>query len=292
MAPPPSPRRPGFSRRAQYGLFSTYVIAVAGLLAGLLLLVTARLDPEGHAAIQQRASDIFSPISSAARSALSGMGSVGESIGAYIDAGSKNRALERDLAKARASLFEAEQAKFENRRLRRLLSLNERLGPPVVNARLVSSTGASSRRYATLDAGWPDGVKAGMPVIGPEGLVGRVIFAGRTSSRVLLIIDGGAVVPAMRLGDGLPVLANGLGDGRLELRPLTGGNTPLRPRDVFVTSGTGGIYRPGIPLAMALKQTRDGAIGRPLADPGRFDFARVENEYVAPPPVPIDPDNK
>jgi rod shape-determining protein MreC len=289
---PPSPRRPGFSRRAQYGLFSTYVIAVTGLVAGLLLLVTARLDPEGHAAIQQRASDIVSPISSAFRSALGGMGSVGESIGAYIDAGSKNRQLERDLARARAKLFDADQAKLENGRLKRLLALNERGGAPVVNARLVSSTGVLSRRYATLDAGWPDGVKNGMPVVGPEGLVGRVVQAGRTSSRVLLIVDAGAVVPAMRLGDGLPILANGLGDGRLELRPLTGGNTPLRPRDVFVTSGTGGIYRPGIPLAIALKQTRDGAIGRPLADPARFDFARVEPEYVVPPPAPVDPDSK
>ncbi len=288
---PPSPRRPGFSRRAQYGLFTTYVFAVGGLIAGLLLLVTARVDPEGHAAIQQRASDIVSPVSSAFRQMLGGMGSVGESIGAYIDAGSKNRALERDLAKARASLLEAEQAKLENTRLKRLLALNERLGSPITNARLVSSTGALSKRYATLDAGWPDGVKAGMPVIGPEGLVGRVVQAGRTSSRVLLIVDAGAVVPAKRLGDGLPVLANGLGDGRLELRPLTGGNSVLRPRDIFVTSGTGGIYRPGIPLAMALRQTRDGAIGRPLADPARFDFARVEAEYVAPPPVVAEPGN-
>jgi rod shape-determining protein MreC len=208
---PPSPRRPGFSRRAQYGLFSTYVIAVTGLVAGLLLLITARLDPEGHAAIQQRASDIFAPISSAARAALGSMGSVGESIAAYIDAGSKNRALERELAKARAGSFEAEQAKLENRRLKRLLALNERLGSPVVNARLVSSTGTLARRYATLDAGWPEGVKTGMPVIGPEGLIGRVVQPGRTSSRVLLIVDAGAVVPAMRVGDGLPVLANGLG---------------------------------------------------------------------------------
>lgn len=284
---PPSPRRPGFSRRAQYGLFTTYVVAVAGLILGLLLLVTARVDPEGHAAVQQRASDVFAPVSSAARAALSGMGSVGEHILAYVDAGSKNRALERDLARTKARLFEAEQANLENRRLKRLLSLNDRLGQPVASARLVSSTGALSKRYATLDAGWPDGIKAGMPVIGPEGLVGRVVQAGRTSSRVLLIIDAGAVVPMKRLADGLPVLANGLGDGRLELRPLAGGGTPLRPRDVFVTSGAGGIYRPGIPVAMALKQTRDGAIGRPLADPARFDFARIEPEYVVPPPLPV-----
>ena len=281
---PPSPRRPGFSRRAQYSLFTTYVFAVAGLIAGALLLVTARLDPEGHAAIQQRAADIFAPVSSAARTALGGMGSVSEAISAYIDAGSKNRDLERDLAKTRADLREAQQAVLENRRLKRLLALKDQSNATIVNARLVGSTGTLSRRYATLDAGWADGVKNGMPVIGAEGLVGRVMQAGRTSSRVLLIVDAGAVVPIKRLSDGLPVLANGLGDGRLELRPLTGGNNPLRARDIFVTSGTGGIYRPGIPVAMALRPTPDGAIGRPLADPSRFDFATVEAEYIVPPP--------
>jgi rod shape-determining protein MreC len=104
---------------------------------------------------------------------------------------------------------------------------------------------------------------------------------------VLLIVDSGNVVPVKRLSDGAPGLANGLGDGRLELRPLTAGNNPFKQGDVFVTSGTGGIYRPGIPVAIALRRTSDGAIGRPLADPARFDFALIEQEYVAAaPPVP------
>jgi rod shape-determining protein MreC len=283
---PPSPRRPGFSRRAQYSLFTGYVIAVGGIVFGILMLITARLDPDGHAAIQQRASDVFAPVSGAFRTALGGMGSVGEAIGAYIDAGSKNQALETELKKTRAEAMAGKQAMLENARLKRLLALNERVGAPIANARLVSSTGSIARRYATIDVGWPQGIRNGMPVIGPEGLVGRITQTGRNTSRVLLIIDAGAVIPVKRLSDGLPALANGLGDGRLEIRPLTAGNNPLRPRDVFVTSGTGGIYRPGIPVAMALKPSRDGAMGRPLADPARFDFATVEPEYVMPPPPP------
>lgn len=284
---PPSPRRPGFSKRAQYSLFGGYVIAVGGVAFAGLLLITAQLDPEGHAAIQQGVSDVFAPVSSGARTALSGMGSAGQAVLAYVDAGSKNRAMKAELEAARTKLIEGEAAKFENHRLKRLLKLEDRFDTAIVRARLVSSTGSNARRYATLDAGSVHGVRNGLPVIGPEGLVGRIAQAGRISSRVLLIVDAGNVVPVMRVSDGAPALANGLGDGRLEIRSLSGGGIRIAPRDVFVTSGTGGIYQPGIPVAMALRSTRDGAIGRPLADPARFDFAIVAAEYMPePPPLP------
>ena len=83
---------------------------------------------------------------------------------------------------------------------------------PVVRAALVSSTGASSRRYATLSAGASDGVANGQPVVGPDGLVGRIVSVGRVSARVLLIVDGGNVTPVKRSTDGAPALAIGTGD--------------------------------------------------------------------------------
>lgn len=283
---PPSPRRPGFSRRAQYGIFASYVIAVAGAVFALLLVLTARFDPNGHSALQSILSDLTSPVSSAARSAISGVGSVGDSIGAYIDAASKNAAMERELAASRKKLIEADVLRQENRRLRQLLAISSAEIQPVARAALVSSTGASSRRYATLSAGASNGVSNGQPVVGPEGLVGRVVSAGQISSRVLLIVDGGNVTPVKRASDGAPALAIGTGDGRLILRPLTS-DAQFKPGDIFVTSGSGGIYRPGIPVARAIDRGREGTKARPMADPSRLDFAVVEPVYQAPaPPAP------
>ncbi len=51
MAPPKN-RRPGFSRRAQYGLFLGYVIAAAGALVGAILLVISAIDPTGFASLR------------------------------------------------------------------------------------------------------------------------------------------------------------------------------------------------------------------------------------------------
>jgi cell shape-determining protein MreC len=53
---------------------------------------------------------------------------------------------------------------------------------------------------------------------------------------------------------------------------------------IFVTSGSGGIYRPGISVARAIDRGREGTKARPMADPARLDYAEVEPIYQTPPP--------
>ena len=290
---PPSRGRQGFSKRAQLGLFTSYVIAVAGILIALLLVLTARFDPAGHAAIQSLFSDLTSPISKGGRALVGTVASGYDGVAAYIDAGSKNRAMETELRQNRAALIEAQATARENHRLKRLARLIENSPTAIVSAQLVSSTGASARRYATLSAGGSQGVAGGQPVRTSEGLVGRVIAAGRVTARVLLITDGGAVVPVRRLSDGQPALATGRGDGGIDIRALQAGSYPFKVGDVFVTSGAGGIYPPDIPVALAKIERRDVTIARPLADPARLDFAIVLPPYIAPdpalPPAPVAP---
>ena len=281
---PPTRARAGFSRRAQYGLFASYVIAVAGILVAALLAVTARFDPQGHTAIKGVLTDITKPVADAGRSLVNSGASGYDGISAYIDAGSKNRTMETELRQNRGALIEAKAMARENYRLKRLARLIEQSRGTIVSARLIASTGASSRRYAILSVGTLQGVASGQPVRTSEGLVGRVVAAGRVSARVLLITDGGAVVPVRRLSDGFPALATGRGDGGLDIRALQASGNPFKAGDVFVTSGAGGIYPPDVPVALAKIEQRDVTIARPLADPARLDFAIVLPPYVPPDP--------
>lgn len=283
MAPPTS-RRSGFSRRAQYGLFASYVVAIAGLFIGLLLAVTARFDPTGHDAIQGVFADITSPIAGAGRSAAAGLSAGVDGVTAYIDAGSKNRAMEAEIRADRTKLIEAQALAHENGRLKQLIHLQESQTAMVATARLIASTGASTRRFATLSAGSLQGLASGQPVRAAEGLIGRIVAAARITSRVLLLTDGGNVVPVKRVRDGTPALATGRGDGTLEIRALEAGQNPFRMGDVFVTSGAGGVYPPDIPVATVWSSDREVAIAHPFADPNRLDFA-----IVLPPYVPIIP---
>lgn len=282
---PPSRARQGFSKRAQFGLFTGYVIAVAGILVALLLVLTARFDPTGNAAIQSLMSDLTAPVTKGGRALVGTVASGYDGLSAYVDAGSKNRAMETELRQHRAALIEAKATARENYRLKRLARLIDNNPDAIVSARLIASTGASARRYATLSAGGVQGIQNGQPVRTSEGLVGRIVAAGRITARVLLITDGGAVVPVRRLSDGQPALATGRGDGGLDIRALQAGTNPFKVGDVFVTSGAGGIYPPDIPVALAKVERRDLTIARPLAEPSRLDFAIVLPPFVAPDPV-------
>lgn len=289
MAPPKN-RRPGYSRKAQYGLFAGYVIAVSGALLSLLLVVTSWVDPAGHNAIRALINDATAPVSNGLRAIVHATGASGSAVSEYFQAGSKNAALRRELDAARRKLLVARANEYENRRLKRLLGIVEADEAAIVAARLTSSSASSSRRFAILNAGSTKGVGVGQPVRGPDGLIGRVVEAGRGSARILLITDTGNVVPVIRVNDGLPAIATGNGDGSIDIRALTSGASIFKPGDVFMTSGTGGVYPPRVPVAIAITVTGDGATARPLADPAKLDYAVVlpifQPEVAAAPATP------
>jgi rod shape-determining protein MreC len=272
---PPSTRRPGFSRRAQYSLFLGYVIAVAGVLFAVLLLLIATVDPRGFAALRGAALDATVPVTSVGRSVVGFFTGIVDSVGNYVLAGSQNADLKRRLAAQQRRLVEARATELENKRLKALLRLTDADARPVTTARIVGSSFDSVRRLATLSAGSSSGVLVGQPVRGPDGLIGRVIETGRWASRVLLVTDGANNVPVRLVRDGTPAIAVGHGDGTIELRTLEVGQNPFRRGDILVTSGTGGLYPPGIPVALVVKASRDGTVARPVADPGEIDFAMV-----------------
>jgi rod shape-determining protein MreC len=118
-----------------------------------------------------------------------------------------------------------------------------------------------------------------MPVRSPDGLVGRIIDAGALASRVLLVSDRANIVPARLLRGGIPVISQGRGDGTIDVRPLEVGRNPFKRGDIIITSGTGGLYPPLVPIARVVKLDDDGAIAMPLADPANTSFAIVEPPF-------------
>jgi rod shape-determining protein MreC len=118
-----------------------------------------------------------------------------------------------------------------------------------------------------------------MPVRSAQGLIGRVVDAGALASRILLVSDRASIVPARILRGGQPVISQGRGDGTIDLRPLEVGRNPFKPGDIVITSGTGGLYPPLIPIARVVRLDDDGAIALPVADPGATSFALAERPY-------------
>ncbi|GAB4484966.1 MAG: hypothetical protein OHK0018_16580 [Erythrobacter tepidarius] len=276
---PPSSRRSGFSKKAQFSLFTSYLLAGAGALLGLALLALSLRQPAAFAPLRGLAGDALAPAGEAAATVRTGQQSLFSGIAGYLRAGSQNAALREEVELARIRLAEAEAVKAENRRLKALLGLQDKAVKPVVVARLVGSTATSGRRFAFLGAGSSAGVRLGMPVLSERGVIGRVLETGRTSARVLLLTDSESVLPVRSAKGDVVAFAEGRGDGMLRVRLVNLGINPLKPGDLMVTSGAGGYYRPGVAVAVITETTPDGGIARLVAEPSATNYVAVEPVY-------------
>ena len=275
MAPP----RPGWSRRAQYSLFFSFLALIAGVLAGLILLGLSLVSPNSFRAVRGAALDATAPITNVLSEVGATTSGLVSGAGNYWDAARQNGKLKRERDSTRQQILLARAIQQENAQLKAMLQLRERTEGVVATGRIVGSSFNSLRRFAILSAGSSDGVQPRMPVRSAMGLVGQVTDVGSFASRVMLISDKLSLVPATLLRAQIPVIAEGRGDGTVAVRPLEVGRNPFRRGDVIVTSGTGGIYPPLVPVARVLRLDEYGAIASPIADPSRVNFAMVERPY-------------
>ena len=271
--------RPGWSRRAQYSLFFSFLALIAGVFVGLILLAMSLLAPAKFQSVRGAALDITGPVSSSLHQVTATAGGLFSGAGNYWDAANQNASLKRERDAMRRQILQARAIVLENRELKATLHLREGENGAIAVGRVVGSSFSSPRRFAILSVGTSSGVRIGMPVRSADGLVGRVIDAGALASRVLLVSDRANIVPARLLRGGLPVIAQGRGDGTIDVRPLEVGRNPFKRGDIIITSGTGGLYPPLVPIARVVKLDDDGAVALPLADPSRISFAIVEQPY-------------
>jgi rod shape-determining protein MreC len=271
--------RPGWSRRAQYGLFFSFLAVIAGIVVGLILLTLSLVAPQQFQRVRGAALDVTSPVTGGLHEVTATVEGVFTGAGNYWDAAGQNAELKRENKAMLRRMVEAKAIFQENRQLKATLNLREHERATLAVGRIVGSSFNSPRRFAILSAGTSDGVRIGMPVRSPDGLVGRIIDAGTLASRVLLVSDRANIVPARLLRNGIPVIAQGRGDGTVGVRPLEVGRNPFKRGDIVITSGTGGLYPPLVPIARVVRLQDDGAIALPLADPSTTSFAIVEPPF-------------
>ena len=271
--------RPGWSRRAQYGRFFSFLAVIAGIIVGLILLGLSIAAPKTFNGVRGAALDLTAPITGALREVVATGEGIFTGAGNYWDAASQNAELKRERQAMLRRMVEARAIFQENAQLKATLDLREHERSTIAVGRIVGSSFNSPRRFAILSAGAKDGVQIGMPVRSPDGLVGRIIDAGALASRVLLVSDRANIVPARLLRGGIPVIAQGRGDGTIDVRPLEVGRNPFKRGDIIIPSGTGGLYPPLAPIARVVKLDDDGAVAMPLADPANTSFAIVEPPF-------------
>ena len=200
--------------------------------------------------------------------------------GNYWDAASQNAKLKRERQTMLRRMVEAKAIVQENRQLKATLQLREHEqddGRRRAHRRLVVQQPAPLRdplrgRQATASA---SACRCARPTAWSAG--------SSTPAHSLRACCSSPTAPTscprVCFADGIPVIAQGRGDGTIDVRPLEVGRNPFKRGDIIITSGTGGLYPPLVPIARVVKLDDDGAVALPLADPANISFAIVEPPF-------------
>jgi rod shape-determining protein MreC len=153
---------------------------------------------------------------------------------------------------------QVEQLQLENKRLRTLLALRERLHSDAMVAQVVYDAADPFTRKVVIDKGLLDHVELGSPVLDESGVLGQVTRVYPSVSEVTLVTDTDHAIPVLNARTGARGVA--FGDtsthaDAMELRFMAA-NADVAVGDLLTTSGVDGVYPPGLPVARVEKVER------------------------------------
>jgi rod shape-determining protein MreC len=199
---------------------------------------------------------------------------------------------ERLLTNARLQRLSALEA--ENARLRALLEARSTVRDEVRVAEIMAVDANPYEHNLIIDIGSRDGVYDGQAIVDINGVVGQVIRTGLMTAQAVLISDADHALPVEVNRNGLRTIAVGTGEiDRLDL-PFLPNNADVRAGDLLVTSGLGGAFPSGYPVAVVNSVTRIPQ--EPFADVTATPAAALDQVrevmliWSAPPPVAEEPD--
>jgi rod shape-determining protein MreC len=220
------------------------------LVANFGLMSWNAKDAEtGQPVVRTWVQSLFTPV----QTATTGVGGAGvgffRRLADLRHAQSENEGLRLRLAEAENELREARQARDENERLKKLLDFTRDVTYQSIPARVVARDPSVWFNSLIINRGSTSGVDLDMPVVTPEGIVGRVVGVGPVSAQVMLITDeraaAGAVVGQLGQSNALGSVRGFGKNGLLEMRYVSGLET-VNQGDYVVTTGQDRIYPPGL----------------------------------------------
>ncbi len=232
------------------------------LVFGLLLvsLVTITIDARGGergplAAVSRVLGGVIGPLQEGVSAVFRPIGSFFTNVFQAGSLAERVGELETENAELQTQLQETSELVAENEEYASILGIAEDEEFDVMGASVIGESVINLEWAVYVDRGSQDGVQVDMPVIGPSGLVGRVVDAYATTSKVMLIIDPDSKVAARLSSSRETGLIEGqreeplrfsLFDPEAEILALE----PVETSGYQLGEGYTGIYPPGIPIGV------------------------------------------
>ena len=211
-----------------------------------------RLDPAAMFLL-----DFMRPFQKAAQATVSWVGGFRDRYIALWGLNEENERLRRRLLELEAERGRFLEAEATNARLRALLELKSSLASSSVSATVIGNSASGWFRSITIDKGSQGGVRKGMAVVTPLGVVGQVTAVASQSSKVLLLTDQNSAVDVIDQRS----RAQGIVSGSLEddaVMKYVKRSEDVQVGDRLITSGLDGIYPKGLPVGVVSRLSKKG----------------------------------
>ena len=275
--------------------FREAAIVGATLIVAIFVLRVSARNPGELSALDRGILRLVSPGQAAMSYVARGITGVA---GRYVEltgVRSENETLHRENRQLRAELMEMRRLAEESGRYQRLLGLRDATPAETIAARVIAVDASPYFRVARVDIDRGEStVRRGMPVLTPEGVVGRINRAAGKSSDVMLLVDPRSALDVVvpRTG-GRGILKGKAGENgyRCSIEYLARGE-PVKEGDAVVTSGVGGTFPRNLAVGHVTRII-PGAVGlyQDVEVTPDVDFARLTDVLVVVAPAPAsDPD--
>ena len=157
----------------------------------------------------------------------------------------QNTELQRQLEEYKQREVSFQEAQQALTRLEGLLDLKRQVALPVIGARIIAYDPTLWSRSAIINQGKAQGVKDGLPVLAPQGIVGRIVGVYPEYSKIMLIVDRKSSADAMVQRTRVRGMLKGKGGNRCSLE-FVPKSADVQVGDLVLASGLVGLYPKGL----------------------------------------------
>jgi rod shape-determining protein MreC len=192
----------------------------------------------------------------------------------------ENKNLKNKINEFKAALILYQEGYLEAQRLRKLLDLRDDYNYHFISARVIGREQAALSKTILISKGAAHGLKTGMPVIAPPGLIGRLVDVSWHFSKVLLFIDENSNVGAIVQRTRTQGIISGAGPRGLILKYISK-TQDVKEGDVIVSSGMGGVFPKGLLIGQVSHVDRqDASLFLKINVAPFVDFSKLEEILI------------
>ncbi len=261
------------------------IILLVVLVVVVILVIKATSLNRGQLTpLETAVKDGLAPVQQAAMNISKGLKKGLSFVTSFGSLQKENESLRQQVRELKSELNRVEEYKQENLELKQMLAYRE-FNIDDYDLMIASVIGRDPGNWfgtVTVNRGELDGVQKDMAVVVPEGVVGRIVAVSKHTAEVLLITDPrsgvGAMLQTSRMPGVVEGIANSSGAVRMIYLPK---DAPVKPNQVVVTSGMGGIFPKSLRIGEVIKAENDSSGLFKIAEVQPFvDFRTLEEVFI------------